>query len=399
MRHMRSRYTRIRKPLWGAILLVAFFVPMDAFCQTEYVRPVDWQNYADKLGARPGDSLGQTLASILQQEARYELKWVHADHQIVRDLPGWQGVECYYPKFHAYGYEQAVRPLGSFAYSMAGILKTGIYSPELAGLSTAEAIRRVELAVRGAALTNVANAPAGERWGQGLPAAQIVGGGLLGSPYGRSGLVVMGRTEPAHAVAVAKMVEHDADAFLDRLVPYWTNKNGKVRSPGDTKAEENAWNSHLLAVAQVMMPHHPHAAVAAEGLGVPGWCVQSAERSAEHDVVNGKPVRDWLDGYNVFPDGVLVNHNRVHPDYIVSDLPRSASMVGSLPGPPAAPRSLVFNVEFAYLRTDGGKLHAWGFALRHRSYSCAGRHHVSTDLRRGYLATSTIRKGPTGRPR
>jgi len=63
---------------------------------------VNWQNYADKLGARPGDSFGQTLASILQQEARYELKWVHADHQVVRDLPGWQGVECCYPKFRAY---------------------------------------------------------------------------------------------------------------------------------------------------------------------------------------------------------------------------------------------------------------------------------------------------------
>jgi len=44
-------------------------------------------------------------------------------------------------------------------------------------------------------------------------------------------------------------------------------------------------------------------------------------------VVDGKPVRDWLDGYSVFPDGVLVNHNRVHPDYLVSDLPRWASMV------------------------------------------------------------------------
>ncbi len=232
-----------KKDAMGGYRLGSVLVPMDAFCQTEYVRPVVWRNYKDNLGVRPGDSFGRTLASILQREARYELRWVHADHQIVRDLPGWQGVECYYPKFHTYGYEQAVRPLGSFAYSMAGILKTGIYSPEVAGLSTAEAIRRVELAVRGAALTNVVNAPTGDRWGQGLPAAQLWEAAYWAAHTAEAAWWLWDELDPPTRLAVAKMVQHDADAFLDCPVPYWTDKDGKVRSPGDTKAEENAWTA------------------------------------------------------------------------------------------------------------------------------------------------------------
>ena len=56
---------------------------------------------------------------------------------------------------------------------------------------------------------------------------------------------------------MARMVEHEADAFIDRTVPYWADRQGKIVTPGDTKAEENAWNSMLLASAQAMMPRHP----------------------------------------------------------------------------------------------------------------------------------------------
>jgi len=38
IRRMRSCDTAIRKMLWGAIIFVAFFAPMGAFCQTDYIR-------------------------------------------------------------------------------------------------------------------------------------------------------------------------------------------------------------------------------------------------------------------------------------------------------------------------------------------------------------------------
>ncbi len=98
-----------------------------------------------------------------------------------------------------------------------------------------------------------------------------------------------------------------------------------------------------------MMPHHPHASRWRQKASEYQVSVFSRQTDLQNTtVVDGKPIRNWLHGYNVFPDGVLVNHNRVHPDYIVSDSPRSASMVDLSLARQPLPRSLVFNVEFAY---------------------------------------------------
>jgi len=145
------------------------------------------------------------------------------------------------------------------------------------------------------------------------------------------------------------MVEHDADAFIDRTVPYWADKQGKIVTPGDTKAEENAWNSMLLASAQAMMPRHPN---------VEKWRQKASEYqisaySRQSDLTNstlvdGKPAKDWLHGYNVFADGVLVNHNKVHPDYMLAQETCFASMVAVSLAKQYIPQSMVFNADQAY---------------------------------------------------
>jgi hypothetical protein len=64
--------------------------------------------------------------------------------------------------------------------------------------------------------------------------------------------------------------------------------------------------------------------------------------------VDGKPVKDWLNGYNVFNDGLLVNHNKVNPDYIVGDARRTtAKSAVSLAGQ-YIPQSMVFNADLGY---------------------------------------------------
>jgi hypothetical protein len=335
--------------LCWAIALGVFCWAAESHGQIEYVQPVDWTRYAANMGVRPGDAFGQTLATVLQNESRYELNWVNSDQQIANNLPGWEGVEYYCPKFSTYGYEQAVRPLASFAYAMAAMLKTGIYSPHVAGLSNADAIHRVELAIRGAALTSVANTTAGENWGQGLPAAQSWEAAYWAAHTAEAAWWLWDDLGRSTKLAVAKMVEHDANALLERTVPYWADKSGKIISPGDTKAEENSWNSHLLAVAQAMMPHHPNAAMwrqKASEYQVSAYSRQSD--LANTALVDGKQVKDWLSGYNVFDDGVLVNHNRVHPDYLVSDLPRYASTIDVSLAGQAIPQSMVFNAALVY---------------------------------------------------
>ena len=333
-----------------AIAASAVSLPTASYGQTPFVQPVDWTRFADKMGVRAGDTFGQTLVTVLQNEARYELNWVNTDQQVVNNLPGWNGVDCYYPRFSDYGYESAVRPLTGFAYSMAAMLKTDIYSSSVGALSNADALHRVELAIRGAVFTHVANTPSGYtgyQWGQGSGGAWE--GAYWGAQVAQAAWWLWGDLSSETKLAVAKMVEHDANAFIVRTVPYWTDKNGKVVSPGDTKAEENAWNSELLAVAQAMMPNHPAA---------PQWRQKASEyqvsvysRPADLtniSLVDGIPVKDWLNGYNVFNDGVLVNHNRVHPDYILSDGPRFASMVSLSLARQYIPQSMLFNAELEY---------------------------------------------------
>ena len=311
---------------------------------------MDWTRYATPTGVRSNDTLGQTLITVLQNEARYELKWLGAEQKLVNNLPGWEGVECYAPRFDAYNYECAVRPLTGFAYGMAALLKTGVYSPASGGLSRAEALHRTELAIRGVAFTHIVNTPSdygGHRWGQG--ASQSWEAAYWCAQVAQAAWWLWDELSPKTRQALAKMVEHDADAFINMAVPYWADRLGHIVTPGDTKAEENAWNSMLLASAQAMMPHHPN---------VEKWRQKASEYqisaySRQSDLTNSTLVdrtaaKDWLHGYNVFPDGVLVNHNRVHPDYMLAQETCFASMVAVSLARQYIPQSMLFNAGLAY---------------------------------------------------
>ena len=349
---MRRRQSWLRwtaTSLWLAVVASAF--PPGGFGrQMEQVQPVDWARFAAATGVRSNDTFGQTLTSVLQNEARYELRWVAAEQTLVTNLPGWEGLECYPPRFDAYNYECAVRPLTGFAYGMAALLKTGIYSPAAGGLSRADALHRTELAIRGVAFTHIVNTPSdygGHRWGQG--AAQSWEAAYWCAQAAQAAWWLWGDLSPQTRRAVAKMVEHDADAFITMTVPYWADRQGKIVTPGDTKAEENAWNSLLLASAQAMMPQHPR---------VEKWRQKASEYqisaySRQSDLTNstlvdGKPAKDWLQGYNVFADGVLVNHNRVHPDYMLAQETCFASLVAVSLARQYIPQSMVFNAGLAY---------------------------------------------------
>ena len=302
------------------------------------------------MGVRSNDAFGQMLTVLLQNEARYELRWVTADQTLVTNSPGWEGMEWYGPRFDAFNYECAVRPLTGFAYGMAALLKTGIYSPSVGGLSRADAIRRTELAIRGVAFTHIANTPSdyrGNRWGQG--AAQSWEAALWCAQVVQAAWWLWDELSPPTRQVVGRMVEHDADALAQVTVPYWADKQGHILTPGDTKAEENAWNSMLLASAQAMMPHHPN---------VEKWRHKASEYQIsayirQSDLTNctlvdGKPAKDWLRGFNVFEDGVLVNHNRVHPDYMLAQATCFASMVAVSLAKQYIPQSMVFNASLAY---------------------------------------------------
>jgi hypothetical protein len=65
--------------------------------------------------------------------------------------------------------------------------------------------------------------------------------------------------DPETRRTLANVALFEADRFIaaDYRVPYWADRE-KVISPGNTRAEENAWNSMILQLAVAMFPGHPH---------------------------------------------------------------------------------------------------------------------------------------------
>ena len=89
----------------------------------------------------------------------------------------------------------------------------------------------------------------------------------------------------------------------------------------DTKAEENAWNANVLSLAMAVTPEEQHAPWWRERASQ--WMLSAYARESDlknDSVVDGKPVKDWISGWNMRPEGYVYNHHRVHPDYTAAAL-------------------------------------------------------------------------------
>ncbi|MGC3979393.1 MAG: hypothetical protein QM751_14925 [Paludibacteraceae bacterium] len=109
--------------------------------------------------------------------------------------------------------------------------------------------------------------------------------------------------------AVKTMVTAEANYKLSTTIPTQINS--------DTKAEENGWDTNILAIAAAMFPEEKNAEA---------WtyrCKQFAANTYSvasdlynYNVEDGIYVRDWYIGANLFPDYALENHNFFHTSYL-----------------------------------------------------------------------------------
>lgn len=114
---------------------------------------------------------------------------------------------------------------------------------------------------------------------------------------------------PEDRRAAARMVADEADRFTGLPPP--------AQRRGDSKAEENAWNSAVIALAACQFPRHPRHTLWRES--AVRWAASAFARPddlARTDSVDGRPLREWLSGANLHDDFTLENHRRVHPDYM-----------------------------------------------------------------------------------
>ena len=286
----------------GSAALWADETPLAGAKSVDLVAPIDWSRFhpMPELPEEQTEELSQA-AAVLLNCMRYNMAW--AERSFKQDE-------------HQRRYlltklsEHGIRPATSAGYSAAVVLKTGAFDADRVGVSRDEAIKRTVKLIRGAAATHKANRHDGDGWGDqwqsALWAAQCGFGGWL---------LWQDLDAPAQRQLVA-MVQHEANRFIaeDYVVPYWDGKDG------NTKAEENSWNSMILNVAVAMMPGHTHARqwkAACSELMISSYAREQDWRENEA-IVDGRRVKDWLDGYNVRADGAVMNHNMLHPDYMVA---------------------------------------------------------------------------------
>lgn len=208
--------------------------------------------------------------------------------------------------------EYALRGVAMAAVSTAMLLATGAYDPADTGVSEAEARERVVRLVSSAAAEHRGNDAGG--WG---PEDRQWQASLWAYYNGFAAWLLWDDFSPAQQACVASMVALEADVMPEP--GYYQAPNGTILSPGDTKAEENAWQSSLSGLAALMMPGAENAAQwrdDAIDLSIAAWATPSDTGSSER--VNGRVLTEFLGGSNVEDDGTVANHDLMHPIYMLA---------------------------------------------------------------------------------
>ena len=123
-------------------------------------------------------------------------------------------------------------------------------------------------------------------------------------------LLVESHLPAATVAAVQRVVVSEADHRAS--VPPCT----LILSEGDTKAEENAWDGNILALAAAWMTNNP---------GASNWLHAAKDylvntyTLADPDLITpdtaGDPLSNWISTVTLFPDWSLENHGFYHPTY------------------------------------------------------------------------------------
>lgn len=287
----------------AALLVTAAPAPTPATAAgtpaADAVVPIDWDRFEAGL---PSDAQAERTRAILLNSSEYSLRtWYPATYgDQTGDHLDLGGVG-----------EGQIRPPGSAALGLATALATGAYDAAATGVPEEQAREVAIRLITSIAYRHEANSSGG--WGTTWQSALWAFNAAFG------GWLLWDDLTAEDRELVARMVRAEADVFLDYTVPYYQRPDGTVVTPGDSKAEENAWNAAFLNLAVAMMPANPNVGVwqdKALELMISAYSRPSDLR--DDTVVNGKPLSDWLNGSNIFEDGTLVNHSRIHPDYFTS---------------------------------------------------------------------------------
>lgn len=261
--------------------------------------------------------------------------------------------------------EQGMRSLGNFVYTYALLAGDERYDARVSGISQAQLARRARQALRYMTRTHTTGdlvATDGKAWGGQWQSAwwtsRLAGGAML----------LWERLSADERSMVQRVVVAEADRQVARKPP--------SGAAPDSKAEENAWNTEVLAWALALFPEHPRSQAWRESLH--DWAINALSAPAdryEDRVVAGQPVRAWNKTANLRHDFTITNHGAYQPDYMAFSLQSLAWGVYALAAADEpVPETLmhhhqdVWNQLAATYLGDGQFLYPGGKDWPHRAY-------------------------------
>jgi hypothetical protein len=125
--------------------------------------------------------------------------------------------------------------------------------------------------------------------------------------------LIWDKLSPEELQRVERVVVHEASRHLERKAP-----GGASR---DTKSEENAWDTEVLAAAVALFPKHQKAPAWREKLIEFYLNSLSAPQDRTSDqLVDGKPLKDQVYTENIHSDFTIENHGAYHFCYMACPL-------------------------------------------------------------------------------
>ncbi|WP_065962811.1 hypothetical protein [Curtobacterium sp. UCD-KPL2560] len=246
--------------------------------------------------------------------------------------------------------EAKVRHPCAAAFSVAALIFTGTYDATVTGVALADAKTSVLRVIKGIAKAHQATTTGGwgrywqsSAWAQMLDAAAW----MMGADIDPETQGYLNALVPVEATFV---INGYNGGLGTGVIPYWTRYDGTVITPGDSKSEENAWMGGFLAWASA---HYPTATNAAAWQSAAyRWLLSAGTVPSDiltDRTVQGVNLTTTFDGWNVNQDGSIVNHDRLHPDYMCSspELAWSAGVLWAHAGK-RIPDAFVLNAEKVY---------------------------------------------------
>jgi hypothetical protein len=223
---------------------------------------------------------------------------------------GWRGNYLGDPNLGFFGdpdsSEMGLRAMGNYIFVMALLAADPAYDDSVTGISREHVLKRARQCLDYMTRSHVTGdivCGDGKKWGDHWQSAWWAAKMALGAQ------LIWDRLSPEQRERVERVVTHEASRHLSRKAP-----GGSFR---DTKSEENAWDTEVMAAAIALFPKHPKA---------PEWrakliefdlnSLSTLDDQTSSAIVDGRPLKEQVYTENVHADYTIENHGAYHTCYM-----------------------------------------------------------------------------------